>query len=68
MFFVNFFVTLVIIIIISLLTKPPKEIVETHEKLFLKVPVKEGESKVMKARAKSQVENVAAFVKARGIA
>ncbi|RLF78575.1 sodium/proline symporter [Thermococci archaeon] len=67
-FFVNFFVTLVIIIIISLLTKPPKEIVETHEKLFLKVPVKEGESKVMKARAKSQVENVAAFVKARGIA
>ncbi|WP_324736121.1 sodium/proline symporter [Thermococcus sp. SY098] len=67
-FFINFFVTLFIIIIISLLTKPPEDVVKLHEQIFKKVPVQEGGKKVMEARAKSQIENVAEFIKARGFA
>ncbi len=50
-FFVNFFITLLIIVLISLVTKPPKEVVELHEKLFIKV-----------ARSKSQAEHVSDFL------
>lgn len=67
-FFINFFITLLIIIIVSLLTKPPEEIVETHEKLFIKVPVEKGKKSLTETRAKSQVENVAEFVLAKGMA
>lgn len=67
-FFINFFITLFIIIIVSLLTKPPREIVETHEKLFRKVPIETGKKSVTEARAKSQVENVAEFVLTKGLA
>ncbi|AIF69512.1 proline permease [Palaeococcus pacificus DY20341] len=66
-FFVNFFITLLIIIIVSLLTKPPEDVVETHEKLFKKVPIEGGKKSIMETRAKSQVENVAEFVKAAGL-
>ncbi len=59
-FFVNFFVTMAVIIVVSLLTKPPKEIVEMHERVFRKVPIEV-------ARSRSQAENVAEFAKARGL-
>ena len=58
-FFVNFFITMAVIILISLITKQPEEIVRTHEKIFKKVPIE--------ARSKSQAENVAEFVKAKGL-
>jgi len=58
-FFVNFFITLGVIIVVSLLTKPPKDIVEMHKTLFRKVPVKE--------RSMSPAENVAAFAKEIGL-
>ncbi|WP_048151824.1 sodium/proline symporter [Palaeococcus ferrophilus] len=67
-FFINFFITLFIIIIVSLLTKPPEEIVETHEKLFRKVSIESGRKSLTETRAKSQVENVADFVLAKGMA
>ncbi|ADB58842.1 sodium/proline symporter [Archaeoglobus profundus] len=50
-FFVNFFVTMVVIVLVSLVTKPPSDIVELHEKLFIKV-----------AREKSQAEHVSEFL------
>ena len=56
-FFVNFFITLAIIVIVSLLTKPPEDVVELHEKIFRKVPLEV-------ARSRSQAENVANFAKA----
>ncbi|WP_457549616.1 sodium/proline symporter [Archaeoglobus sp.] len=51
-FFVNFFVTMLVIVIVSLITKPPSDIVELHEKLFIKV-----------AREKSQAEHVSDFLR-----
>jgi Na+/proline symporter len=56
-FFVNFFVTLAIIVIVSLVTKPPEDVVELHQTVFKKVPVN-----VIEARSKSQVEHVAEFL------
>ncbi|ASA78278.1 sodium/proline symporter [Thermococcus sp. 5-4] len=68
-FFINFFVTLIVIIIVSLLTKPPEDIVKLHEEIFKKVPVEgTGKKSITETRAKSQVENVAEFVLAKGIA
>jgi len=63
-FFVNFFITLFVIIIVSLLTKPPEEVIETHNKLFKKVPLEGAEPKetVTETRAKSQVEQVAEHI------
>jgi len=58
-FFVNFFVTMAVIILVSLITKPPEEIVRTHETIFKKVPIEV-------ARSRSQAENVAEFAKANG--
>ncbi len=65
-FFVNFFVTLLVIIIVSLLTRPPEDVVKLHEEIFRKVPVEAGGKTLAEARAKSQVENVAEFVLGRG--
>jgi SSS family solute:Na+ symporter/sodium/proline symporter len=56
-FFVNFFITLAIIVIVSLITKPPKDVVELHQTVFKKVPIG-----VIDARSKSQVEHVAEFL------
>ncbi len=56
-FFVNFFITLAIIVIVSLVTKPPEDVVELHQTVFKKVPVS-----VIEARSKSQVEHVAEFL------
>ncbi|MCD6558831.1 MAG: sodium/proline symporter [Palaeococcus sp.] len=67
-FFINFFVTLFVIIIVSLLTKPPEEIVKTHENIFKKVPIQSSGKTIMETRAKSQFENVAEFVKAKSLA
>ena len=67
-FFINFFITLFIIIIVSLLTKPPEDVVKLHEEIFRKVPVETGMKTLTEARAKSQVENVAEFIMAKGIA
>lgn len=67
-FFINFFITLFVIIIVSLLTKPPEDIVKLHEELFRKVPVETGKKTVMETRAKSQVENVADFLIEKGLA
>jgi len=63
-FFVNFFITLFVIIIVSLLTKPPEEVIKTHTELFKKVPVEGGEAKetVAETRAKSQIEHVAEHI------
>ncbi len=68
MFFINFFITLFIIIIVSLFTKPPEDIVRLHEELFRKVPIETGEKTVMETRAKSQAENVADFLIEKGLA
>lgn len=51
-FFVNFFITLIVIVVVSLFTKPPKDVVELHERIFVKV-----------ARSKSQAEHVSEFLK-----
>ncbi len=59
-FFVNFFVTMAIIILVSLITKPPKDVMELHERIFRKVPIEV-------ARSRSQAENVAEFAKANGL-
>lgn len=59
-FLVNFFITMLIIVIVSLFTKPPEEVVKRHEGLFKKVPIEGGETKetLMETRTKSQVEQV----------
>ncbi|AEA46788.1 SSS sodium solute transporter superfamily [Archaeoglobus veneficus SNP6] len=62
-FFVNFFVTLLVIVVVSLVTKPPEDIVKLHGEIFRKVPVS-----AMEARSRSQVENVAEFARAKGLA
>lgn len=62
-FFVNFFITLLVIVVVSLLTKPPEDVVKLHGEIFKKVPVS-----VMEARSKSQAENVAEFAKAKKLA
>ena len=67
-FFINFFVTLFIIIVVSLFTKPPEDIVKLHEELFRKVPIKGGKKSITEIRAKSQVENVADFLIECGLA
>ncbi|ASJ02855.1 sodium:proline symporter [Thermococcus profundus] len=67
-FFINFFITLLVIIIVSLLTKPPEDVVKLHEELFRKVPIETGKKTVMETRAKSQVENVADFLIEKGLA
>lgn len=67
-FFINFFVTLFVIIVVSLLTKPSEEVIKLHDEIFRKVPIEKGGKTVMQARAKSQVENVAEFVLAKGLA
>ncbi len=67
-FFVNFFVTLLVIIVVSLLTKPPEDVVKLHEEIFRKVPIETGKKSVTETRAKSQVENVAEFVLTKGLA
>jgi sodium/proline symporter len=67
-FFINFFVTLFVIILVSLLTKPPEDIVKLHEELFRKVPIETGKKSIAETRAKSQVENVADFLIERGLA
>lgn len=51
-FFVNFFITLIIIVVVSLITRPPKDVVDLHEKIFVKI-----------ARSKSQAEHVSEFLK-----
>ncbi len=51
-FFINFFITLIVIVIVSLVTKPPKDVVEIHENIFVKI-----------ARSKSQAEHVSEFLK-----
>ncbi|CAB49698.1 sodium/proline symporter [Pyrococcus abyssi] len=65
-FFINFFVTLFIIIIVSLLTKPPEDVVKLHEELFKKVPIEKSE-KIKTARMKSQAENVFDFAVSSGL-
>ncbi|ANF22099.1 sodium/proline symporter [Thermococcus piezophilus] len=67
-FFINFFVTLFVIIVVSLLTKPSEEVIKLHDEIFRKVPIEKGGKTVMQARAKSQVENVAEFILATGLA
>ncbi|MEO2151284.1 MAG: sodium/proline symporter, partial [Thermococcus sp.] len=67
-FFVNFFITLFIIIVVSLFTKPPEDVVKLHEELFKKVPIEGGKKSITETRAKSQVENVADFLIERGLA
>ncbi len=57
-FFVNFFITLGVIVLVSLLTKPPEEVVKTHREIFKKVPVE---------RAISQAEHVARFAEEIGL-
>ncbi len=52
-FFINFFIMLFVIIIISLLTKPPEDIVKLHEEIFRKVPIETGRKSVTETRAKS---------------
>ncbi len=67
-FFVNFFITLFIIILVSLFTKPPKEVIERHEKLFTKVKIGETPPKTLaETRTKSQIENVVEHVIANAI-
>jgi len=62
-FFVNFFITLFVIIIVSLVTKPPEDVVKRHLSLYKKVPIESGTAKtVAETRAKSQVEHVAQHV------
>ena len=67
-FFINFFVTLIIIVIVSLFTKPPEDVVKLHEELFRKVSIESGRKSIVETRAKSQVENVAEFLAERGLA
>ncbi|WP_297464031.1 sodium/proline symporter [Thermococcus sp.] len=67
-FFINFFITLFVVILVSLLTKPPEDVVKLHEELFRKVPIETGRKSLAETRAKSQVENVAEFIMAKGIA
>lgn len=63
-YFVNFFITMLIIVIVSLFTKPPEEVIKRHEELFKKVPIEGGETKetLMETRTKSQVEQVAEHI------
>ena len=62
-FFVNFFITLFVIIIVSLVTKPPEDVVKRHLSLYKKVAVENtAEKTVADTRAKSQVEHVAEHV------
>ncbi|AMM54872.1 sodium/proline symporter [Pyrococcus kukulkanii] len=65
-FFINFFITLFIIIIVSLLTKPPEDVVKLHEQLFTKVPIERTEKRAI-ARTMSQAENVFAFATSSGL-
>ncbi len=61
-FFVNFFITLAVIVIVSLLTKPPEEAVRMHREVFRKVPVS-----ALEARTMSQAENAAVFAREIGL-
>ena len=68
-FFINFFVTLFVIIIVSLFTKPPEDIVKLHGEIFKKVSIESTRGKTLaETRTKSQVENVADFVLTMGLA
>ncbi len=42
-FFVNFFVTL-FVVVAGLITKPPKDVVELHEKIFVNVAREKGQA------------------------
>ena len=62
-FFVNFFITLFIIVVVSLFTKPPEEVIKTHTALFRKVPIgSASKPTVSETRVKSQIENVAEYI------
>ncbi len=61
-FFVNFFITLFIIIIVSLVTKPPKEVITRHKELYRKVSTESSGKTIVETRAKSQIENVVEHV------
>ncbi len=61
-FFVNFFVTLGVIIVVSLLTKPPEEAIRMHREIFRKVPLE-----VLEARTMSQAEHAAVFAREAGL-
>ncbi len=63
-FFVNFFITLFILIIVSLLTKPPEDVIKRHEALFKKVPLEKSSAQqaITEARTKSQIEHVAEHI------
>ena len=68
-YFINFFITLIVMIIVSLLTKPPEEIEKLHKELFTKVPIhKQKDLKnAYEARAQSQIENVVSYIVTSGL-
>ena len=67
-FFVNFFITLFIIVLVSLFTKPPEDIIRRHEELFKKVSINTNtQKKLAESRTKSQIEHVAEHIVLSGL-